>query len=309
MRLGVLDPCPVPAGDSASKSVRGAIEFAKDIESLGFERIWYAEHHSGHNFGSASPEVIIAAVAQCTSYLRVGAGGVILNNHPPLRIAEAFRTLSAIAPGRIDLGIARAPGGSPQAAQLLGNVKPESDTIAEYGARLQELLEFFSPFPFDPTVFAVPEDSPTPSVLILGSGLFSAAIASAFGLPLVFAHFVSPRRAEKVIATYRRDFRPSVLATRPEVHLAIQVLCLDTAQQAGHLAMDPRYLLGGKLEGILAGTPTAVDDALRSLNELHNPDSMIVVTLCENPQLRMRSYELLGDLFLSSRERITADTR
>lgn len=237
--LSILDLAPVPEGTGASEALRRTVELARVGERLGYVRHWFAEHHGMPSVASSSPEVLIAHVAAATHTLRVGSGGIMLPNHVPLRIAEAFRTLEALHPGRIDLGIGRAPGADRAASQAMRAFDGE-----DFPALMAELRAFAGGrFAADHplrNVKAMPDDAPLPPIWILGSSGASAQYAGSLGTGYSFASHFSPAPPRPAFDAYRAAFRPSAQFPVPHTILGVAVVCAETEERAQHLASTMR---------------------------------------------------------------------
>ena len=238
--LSVLDLCPVPTGQPASEALRRSVDLARHAEQWGLRRFWVAEHHNLPGIASSAPAVLAGQIAAVTSKIRVGSGGVMLPNHPPLTVAEQFGTLEALHPGRIDLGIGRAPGTDRVTARVLRRQVfqdgAEGLPTPDFPAQLAELRGYFagpaaqaSP---DGEVRAIPAEGNTPAVWLLGSTGYSAEIAGQLGVPFAFAHHVSPANARPALALYRRAFRPSPQLPEPYSLISVFVLCAGDGQAA-----------------------------------------------------------------------------
>lgn len=324
MELAVLDVLPIGSGMTAVGALGGAITLAQHADRLGYRRLWYAEHHGMANIASTSPELMIAHVAPVTVRIRLGAGGVMLPNHAPLRVVEQYRTLEALHPGRIDLGIGRAAGTDPLTARALRSAPGSAfDTL------LSELLAFDQgAFPSDHP-FARIGVTPTghlPPIWMLGSSGGSAQLAGRLGLGYAFAGHFSPMPPEVAIDSYRQSFRPSGPGSRPRVILAVHALCAETEAEAEALALAPRYVLAHLERGqsvpvptpdevrasgfvaardatgpmgqlLVAGTPDEVHRQLLARAERAGADELMVMTLTHAPEPRLRSYALLAGAF------------
>jgi luciferase family oxidoreductase group 1 len=236
LSLSLLDLVPVGSGQTAAEAVRGAARLARHAEALGLARVWYAEHHGMPSVASSSPEVLIAHVAARTERIRVGSGGVMLPNHAPLRVAEAFRTLEALHPGRIDLGMGRAPGSDATASRALRAADGE-----HFPQLLQELQVWSEQLalPDDHPMAelkAMPTGAPLPPIWLLGSSGASARMAGESGMGYAFASHFSPSPPGPAIGAYRAAFRPSAAFERPHAILGVSVMCAPTAEEAEHLA-------------------------------------------------------------------------
>jgi luciferase family oxidoreductase group 1 len=259
LRLSVLDQSPVPDGSAPAQALANSLDLARHVDRLGYTRLWYSEHHAMDLLACTAPEILIARAAAETTHIRVGSGGIMLPHYSPLKIAEVFRTLHAMFPNRIDLGIGRAPGGGQleayalrrnrdaaqkddfpqQLAELRAFLHPER--WAEYSARGPELEAARGPHPF--AKIRVSPDAPgAPDLWLLGSSMWSAVTAAQQGLPYAFAHFFSPIQTREAIEYYQRNFQPSPDRAHPESTLAIGVICAETQQEADHLHASVRLL-------------------------------------------------------------------
>jgi len=232
IKLSVLDLCPLLSGKTAYESLVHVLELARHVESLGYERYWMAEHHDMEGIGSSSPEVLIAHVAQGTSKIRVGSGGIMLPNHSTYHMAEVFRTLEALYPGRIDLGLGRAPGSGSRATQALRRGNLGADNFPE---ELEDLIKYCrDEFPLK----AIPIKVDIPEIWMLGSSDFGARLAAQRGLPYAFAQHFSGLSAIEVIKLYIRNFRPSEFLLAPSAMMACHIICADTDEEADRLALS-----------------------------------------------------------------------
>ncbi len=266
-RVSVLDLSPVAAGRGERAAVGESIELARVADRLGYHRIWFAEHHGGGMVTSSSPELMIAAAAARTERVRLGSGGMMLPNHTPLHVAEQFKVLEALYPGRIDLGIGRAPGTDYRTAMALRGGRGPGG--AELPQQLGQLLAFsglqewpenhpFGPVspgpgepPLDP-VRAAPDDAPLPPVFLLGSSDFSATLAAEAGLGFAFAGQINPEGAVPMLRAYREQFRPSELWPEPYAILSHNAICAPDEEQAQRLAAPARVAF----RRLRAGAPT-----------------------------------------------------
>lgn len=261
LALSVLDLAPVAAGGSAAESVRRCVELAQLAERLGYVRCWYAEHHGMPSVASSAPEVLIASVAAQTRTLRVGAGGVMLPNHAPLRIAEAYRTLAALYPGRIDLGLGRAPGADPRTSQVLRAADGE-----HFPALVSELLLWSGEkhLPADhplASLQAMPSDAPLPPIWLLGSSGASARMAGEAGMGYSFASHFSAAPAKPAFDAYRAAFKPSQSFAAPHAILGVSAICAPTQDEAEWLASAMELAWVRLRSGVLAALPSPEDAA------------------------------------------------
>jgi luciferase family oxidoreductase group 1 len=227
--LSVLDLAPIARGQTASSSIAATVALAQRAEEHGFLRVWYAEHHNMQHIASSATSVLIAHIGAQTTSIRLGAGGVMLPNHSPLVIAEQFGTLEAMYPGRIDLGLGRAPGSDQNTMYALRRDPKSADTFPQDVLELQAYLAGESRVP---GVDAVPGKGARVPLYILGSSLFGAQLAAALGLPYAFASHFSPQALEAAVATYRREFNPSAQLGAPYVIAGVNVIAADTVRQA-----------------------------------------------------------------------------
>ena len=333
MRFSVLDLSPIASGQSASDALRNTVDLARHAESLGAARYWLAEHHNAGSLASSAPEIMIGQVGAATRTMRVGSGGMMLPNHAPLKVAELFRVLGALFPGRVDLGIGRAAGTDPRtAAALRGARGPSSDDFPRQMEELTHYLDEDSPprGPFAGTIRAIPFGVPTPELWILGSSDYGGAYAARHGLPFAFAKHINPRDAEAVLRAYRRDFRPSARLAAPRSMVAISAICADTdadardldhAAQVGFLQFvkglrdlpmpsladakatvfddDDRALLAAQGGRTIAGTVDVVRRELAELVRTCEVDEVMVLTHVHDHDARKRSYARLAEAVAS----------
>ena len=323
--LSVLDLSPVPATGTPSQAIRDSVAVAAACDALGFARFWVAEHHNLPNVASSAPEVLIAHIAATTSRIRVGAGGIMLPNHNPLRVVEIFRTLAALHPGRIDLGLGRAPGTDPVTASAL-----QRDEIKDPNARLAELLAFergtFEPsHPFH-GISAMPTDVTLPEIWMLGSSLAGADIAAAESFRYAFAGHFAMRHATAALAWYRSHFRPSEALPRPYSMLGVTVICGEDDAHAQELlaplklavvrirtgrrapiptlteAREYRYsgqeeaIADEFLRGAIIGGPERVREGLERLAHESAVDELMLASLIPGRDERIRHYTRLATL-------------
>jgi luciferase family oxidoreductase group 1 len=323
--LSVLDQAPVPAGSTPGAALREVVELARAAEAWGYRRHWVAEHHNTPSLAATAPEVVVAAVAAATSSIRVGSGGVLLPYYSPLKVAEVFRSLEALFPGRIDLGIGRAAGTDPaaEAALLASGGASGEERFAEH---LAELLTFLEGEAAEGEVRALPSGGGSPEVWLLGSSSYSSACAAYLGLPLAFAHFITPAHGPQILASYRRGFRGGAGAA-PRALIAVAALCAETDEEAERQAATADlWRLGpegsqrppilppeeaaahewSELErarasqaraGVIVGSPERVRARLLALADEFGVDEVMVVTVCHDLTARRRSYELLAEVF------------
>jgi luciferase family oxidoreductase group 1 len=329
LKLGVVDQSPVPNGGTAADALRATLELARAAERLGYSRYWLAEHHSTNSFAGSAPEVLIPVVAAATSTIRVGSGGVLLPHYSPLKVAEQFRALETLFPGRIDLGLGRAPGGDPRTAQALAYGRPFAGDV--FPRQVEELGRWLANENFAADhpwrrVRAMPRGPGVPELWILGSGGQGALHAAEAGCAYSFAQFISGEDGAGVVGAYRERFRPSTRLAEPRASAAVSVVCAETREEAGRLASSMelwrRRIMRGLDRGIpspedalaelgqgwappspdepgaraIAGDPATVRDALLRLAERYGVEELMVVTVTHDPGARLRSYELLAEV-------------
>ena len=260
----LLDLVPVVQGGNVSQSLANAADLARHAETLGYTRYWVAEHHGMPGIASAATAVVIAHVGQATSNIRIGAGGIMLPNHAPLVIAEQFGTLDALFPGRIDLGLGRAPGSDQRVARAMRrNLDTDPNNFP------QDVLELQSYFADDghTGIRATPGAGAKPRLWILGSSLFGAQLAAALGLPFAFASHFAPAQMDEAIDLYRRNFRPSVEHAKPWLMLGFNVVAADSDAEADYLATSQQQAF----VALRTGQPTQLPPPVRGFRETLGP--------------------------------------
>ena len=317
--LSVLDLAPVCEGATPGQAFADMLDLARHAERWGYHRYWLAEHHNMPGIASAATSVLIGHVAGGTSRIRVGAGGIMLPNHSPLQVAEQFGTLASLYPGRIDLGLGRAPGTDHATARAL---RRYFDSADQFPQDVSELLRYFEPVQPGQAVQAVPGAGIEVPVWLLGSSLFSARLSAAMGLPFAFASHFAPDAMDEALALYRRDFRPSARLRTPWAILALNVVAseseaqsrrLFTTQQQGFVNLrrgrpgripppvddieafwEPHEKAG--VERVLActvlGDPEQVGEGLAAFAARHRPDEMMLTANIFDHAARLRSFEL-----------------
>jgi luciferase family oxidoreductase group 1 len=326
--LSVLDLAPVGEGSDAAQALRGSLALVQEAERLGYHRYWVAEHHNMPGIASSAPAVLIAHLASITERIRLGSGGVMLPNHAPLVIAEQFGMLEALHPGRIDLGIGRAPGTDPRTAAALRRTASLQEP--DLPGQLDELYGFFNgTFPDDHpyrAITAVPARGNQPAIWLLGSSDYSARLAGLLGLPFSFAHHFASGGTLRALDVYRRSFRPSEALASPYVMLGVAVLCADTPARAAYLskpadlaflrlrsgrpgpfptpdeasAFHPtpheKELIRSWSGSRIVGDPATVRAELLALRERTDADELMVTTMVHGHDDRVRSFRLLAEL-------------
>ena len=336
MRLSVLDQSPIRKDGTAVDAVAETIALARACDRLGYHRYWLAEHHNSNSFAGSCPEILIARVAQETTRMRIGSGGVMLTHYSPLKVAEQFRMLDVLTPGRIDLGLGRAPGSDQLTARALQS-GPQAFPIDAFPSQVFLLRQYLEdsagrePLPEDHPyrgIHAMPRAAtPGPELWMLGSGIHGAVYAAELGLPFSHAYFISSEGSEDAVREYRERFKPSTACPIPRVSLGVAALVGETEEDAARLSASRnlwvvRLLTGRPIpfpspeealaqplspqeEKLLAtvakrsivGTKDQVRERLTALAQEHGADELVVVTITYDFASRLRSYELLAEAF------------
>ena len=328
--LSVVDQSPMREGSTAGTALRETIDLAVAVESLGYHRYWVAEHHSIPNFAGTSPEMLIGQIAAQTETIRVGSGGVMLSHYSSLKVAENISLLNSLYPGRIDLGIGRAPGSDQVTASALAYPSHPKE-IRYFPQQIHDLLGFLSNTLEDDHPFSSIQISPSisetsPAVWLLGSRYDSAMMAAQMGLPFAYAHFFGSGSQEgpAIVEGYRRNFQPSDNLSEPLVNVGIHVLCADTEKEALKLASSRNLArlksITGRAQGIpsvedalnfsyrtdelafmeqysrncVDGDPQQVKQGLHDLAERYQTSDLSIVTICYAYEDRLRSYQLIA---------------
>jgi luciferase family oxidoreductase group 1 len=320
--LSVLDLSPVPEGSSTGQALRNSIDLARHAEALGYRRYWMAEHHNMPGIASAATSVALAHVAVATSTIRIGAGGIMLPNHAPLLIAEQFGTLAALHPGRVDLGLGRAPGSDQIAARAMR--RNLSADVDQFPSDVVELMSYFQPAEPGQMLRAVPGAGEDVAVWILGSSTYGAQLAAHLGLPYAFASHFAPDQMRDAVAIYRERFRPSERLAAPYVMLGVNVFAADTDAEARLLysslqqafvnlrrgrpgKLPPpvadfeagldryaRALLADALSCSVVGGPDTVRQGVQAFAASTGADELMVTAQIFDPAARKRSFEILA---------------
>jgi luciferase family oxidoreductase group 1 len=328
--LSILDLSPVSAGSSAAQALRNSLDLARLADGLGFVRYWVAEHHNLPAIASSAPDIMIGQIAAITSNMRVGSGGVMLPNHAPLMVAERFKVLEALYPGRIDLGLGRAPGTDPATSYALRRrqgISEEDDFLDRFNElMLLETRGFPAGHPFH-NVRAMPSDVPLPPIYLLGSSDYSAQLAGQIGAAFSFAHHFANFDAAEAMRLYRENFKPSPSHDKPYAILATHVVCADTDKEAERLAATVDLNIVRRAKGefqplaspedaasyaytpidrariaqnrtrLSIGSPATVKARLVPLIESTKVDELMVTTMLFDHAARKHSYELLARMF------------
>lgn len=328
MKLSVLDLSPVGSGTTPAQALAASTELAQEVERLGFHRYWVAEHHNMPGIASSSPPVLIAHLAAATSTIRLGSGGVMLPNHSPLVVAEQFGMLEALHPGRIDLGLGRAPGTDQLTAAALRR-RPLAGQDEEFPQLLGELLCYFNgTFPEDhpfAKIHATPARGYQPAIWLLGSSDFSARLAGRLGLPFSFAHHFSGGNTDAAVAIYRQSFTPSEVLDEPYLMLGVNVVCAPDDREARYLAGPlalaitrlrqgrpgtyptpqeaaehtytpmEKEMLRSFTHGHIVGSPDVVREQLEELRSRTGADELMLTTTTHGAADRLRSFQLVAE--------------
>jgi luciferase family oxidoreductase group 1 len=335
--LSVLDLCPVPAGTDPGDALRNSLDLARHAERFGYRRFWMAEHHNMPGIASAATAVALAHVAAGTQRIRIGAGGIMLPNHAPLVVAEQFGTLAALHPGRVDLGLGRAPGTDQVAARALRrNLAGEADRFPQ---DVVELLAYFRTAEPGQALQAVPGAGEDVEVWILGSSTFGAQLAAHLGLPYAFASHFAPAQMMDAVAIYRERFRPSERLATPRVMLGVNVFAAETDTEARRLfsslqqaflnlrsgrpgklpppvdgldeQLDPRAraMLDQALACSVVGGPEAVRRGIAEFVARTGADELMATAQIHDHAARLRSFEILADACAGTRASPLQDLR
>ncbi len=323
LRLSVLDLAPITQGSDAATALKHTLDLARNAERLGFHRYWLAEHHNMPGIASAATSIVIGHVAAGTRTIRVGAGGIMLPNHAPLVIAEQFGTLESLFPGRIDLGLGRAPGTDPATAHALRRTLA-SDPDA-FPQDLLELMGYFAPQE-GASIRAVPGAGLSVPIYILGSSTFGAQVAAALGLPFAFASHFAPAQMMQALQMYRSNFRASAHLARPYSILGVNVVAAETDEQARFLATSGRESFANLRRGMptklpppnreferevvqfgrvpleelnsiaMVGSASTVLEGFRRFNAMTAPEELMVVSHIYDHGSRIRSFEIVAEV-------------
>jgi luciferase family oxidoreductase group 1 len=328
-QFSLLDLSPIPEGKSAADALANTVDLARAAERAGYHRYWLAEHHNMPGIASAATAVVIGHVAAATRSMRIGAGGIMLPNHAPLVVAEQFGTLATLYPGRIDLGLGRAPGTDMATAKALRRHMAPEDSFPQ---DVQELIGYFGEQPEGTLVRAIPGADTHVPVWILGSSLYGAQLAAYLGLPYAFASHFAPAMIEEALTVYRTTFQPSDWLEKPHVMIAAGVCAAETDTEAAFLRSSQilafaRLRTGkpGKLPlpthdvdleipaPVMAqvkqalscsatGSATTIKEQLRSLINFYRPDELMVTGMIHDPAARIRSFEIAANALQELRE-------
>ncbi|RYL94829.1 LLM class flavin-dependent oxidoreductase [Sporolactobacillus sp. THM7-4] len=329
LKLSILDQAPVSEGSTPREALANSTRLAQEAERLGYRRIWYAEHHDSEGLASASPEIMIAHAAARTSTIHVGSGGVLLPHYSPYKVAENFRLLENLHPGRIDLGIGRAPGGMPGATWALNDGSRRD--LKDFPRKVRDLIGFLTDRlpPDHPlrTVRATPLAGRVPELFLLGSSDGSARIAAETGTPFMFAHFINPHGGGDVVRWYRSNFQPNALYPKPKPAVCVFAVCADTDEEAERHASTLRYWMvkvargepsliptieeaqsfipgdweRGEMEDnegrMIVGSPARVRRDLENLAAVYQTDEVMIITNIHDFEAKLHSFELIAKAF------------
>jgi luciferase family oxidoreductase group 1 len=320
-KLSILDLVPIRAGGTAREALGHSLDLARHAERLGYERFWVAEHHNMPGIASAATAIVIGMLAGGTTTLRIGAGGIMLPNHAPLVVAEQFGTLASLHPGRIELGLGRAPGTDALTARALRRDPARADAFAQ---EVQELQSYLGPARPGQRIQAIPGTGTNVPLWILGSSLFGAQLAAMLGLPFSFASHFAPAAMYDAIAIYRERFRPSAQLDEPYVMLGIHVMAAATEGEARRRFTSVQQMFANMVRGAPGPVPPPIDDietywsaterahassmlehaivgdgasareALAAFASRTGADELIVVSTAFDPEARLESYELVA---------------
>ncbi len=330
LTLSVLDQSPIRSGGTPAQAIRETLELAEACDRLGYHRYWLAEHHSSSGLAGTAPEVLIGQVAARTERLRVGSGGVMLSHYSALKVAECFRVLETLFPGRIDLGIGRAPGSDQRTARALRH-GPGALGLHEFPRQVADVIAYLHDrLPSDHAfagIRAMPAGPTAPEVWLLGSSDESAAIAAHLGAGFSFAHFINADGGPDVARAYREAFRPSPEMPAPRASAAIFAICADTEAEARRLARSRELFIVRLYTGrpgpypspeeaeaypynhhelaileharrrTVAGAPEQVCEQLGAMAHAYGVDELVIVSIAHDFKARLRSYELLAEAF------------
>jgi luciferase family oxidoreductase group 1 len=330
VKWSVLDQSPTSAGSAQDTAIRDSLALAQHCDELGYERFWVSEHHNSGSIVGTAPEILMAAVAATTRRIRVGSAGIMLPHYSALKVAEQFRVLEAIAPGRIDLGVGRAPGSDGLTARALN---PHSNAAEDFPRQVQELQYWVSGIPLPPghphrSIMALPTGSTSPQIWILGSSGYGAQLAAHLGLPYAYAYFFSDGvGADEALALYRRNYRPSERYPKACVTICVWALAADTEREAQHQAGSREYWRAGFEKGLrmplvspqvavghlytpaeqamiaamrdkaLVGDAQQVAGKLEALARRFELGEIVINTWTFDPAVRRHSYALLARAF------------
>ncbi|WP_431801707.1 LLM class flavin-dependent oxidoreductase [Halobacillus andaensis] len=332
MKLSVLDQSPILPGSTPEEAFHQTTELAKQTDELGFHRFWVAEHHSTKGLAGSSPEILATHLASQTKRIRIGTGGILLPHYSPYKIAEIFRVLETLYPGRIDLGVGRSPGGIPNVNLALN--RGELPSIENYPSQLSELLSYlYGEDPNGMGIHASPKGESTPPIWMLGSSGTSARVASELGVSYSFAHFINGYGGVRAMHRYFDHFQPSVQQTEPQGNVSIFAVCAETDEHAEFLAssldlailkieqgglqrsfpspaealgytytLDEEHQIQENRNRMVVGSPEKVKEKIERLADFYNVDEVIINTITSPFEERLKSYQLIAEVFQLTKE-------
>jgi luciferase family oxidoreductase group 1 len=323
--LSVLDLCPLLSGQDATFTFSESVKLARFAEKSGFKRYWLAEHHNMDGIGSSAPEVLISHIASATTKIRVGSGGIMLPNHATLHMAEIFKTLEALHPGRIDFGVGRAPGSGSKAAQLLRGGRGLSPE--DFPREFDQIIQWFQDKEFDHYVAAIPTGVTMPEVWVLGSSDFGAQFAANRGFPYSFAQHFSHLPALEILRLYHEEFSPSAFCAKPRAMMGCHIICADTDEEAETLALSSDlsfalFIGTGKSVPLptveearaypftakdweevkkgsmpkLVGSPDKIRKFLKPFLQSGLIDELMILCMVHDQEARRKSYQLVKEI-------------
>ncbi|MGG4446530.1 LLM class flavin-dependent oxidoreductase [Brevibacillus porteri] len=326
MKLSVLDQTPTANGQTSAQTFQNTIELARLVDDLGYNRIWYSEHHGAVNLASASPEIMIAHIASVTNNIRVGSGGIMLMHYSPLKMAEVFKTLATLYPNRIDFGVGRAPGGDRFSTLALHEGR-QPNLLNQYDKLMETMMFMTDTMPEDHVysrTLAAPVDAPVPEVWLLGSSGSSAAQAGRFGIGYSFAQFISGQLESPMLEAYRTNFTPSAFMETPKINVGYFVMAAETTEEAEYhaVSLDLNLLFLDKgmpfqifspeealnysytemdkmqiehnRKRFLVGSAKDVANTLREHDEKYGVTEAVLGTISHSHEARLQSYRLLA---------------
>jgi luciferase family oxidoreductase group 1 len=331
MKISILDQSPISKGSSAAEALAQTARLVQRAEQLGYTRYWVAEHHGMEHLANPSPEILLGQLGASTSTIRIGSGAVLLPHYSPYKVAENFNLLSSLYPGRIDLGIGRAPGGSAHETlalreNYLQNVHRLPELLTDVIGYLYDKLPDNHPFS---GIHARPLPPAPPEIWLLGTSGKSAKYAAELGTSFAFGHFMSDNDGPAIVREYRQNFQPSCMYSRPQAIVAVSAICAETEEEANRLAASQdlwgiqtdqaiasagiptvdealaypyteaeRKLIRNRRRRMLIGTKEQVKKQLDDLQQVYEADEWMFVTITHDYEARLRSYELLADVLL-----------
>lgn len=327
MKLSILDQIPISEGETPQTALQQTLQLAQKAEQLGYHRYWIAEHHDLAGLSCPAPDIMLSYVGAQTDRIRIGAGAVLLPHYKPFNIAERYNLLASLFPGRVDLGIGRAPGGSAEATSALNDRYLEK--VRQYPELIDELIQFqTNGFP-ETNMFSKITPQPVPSVLpdvwLLGTSEKSALMAAEKGLPYSFAHFMTDKNGPQIVRTYKEQFIHHYPESKPKIVLAVSAICAETEKEARELALSQelwqvqqtkadqnhaiptieaaknyaysekdREMIEKARKKQIVGNPSQVKQQLEILREMYQVDEMMILTITHSYEARYRSYELIA---------------